>query len=84
MFARKGLPITATRQGIILIGLSMGAGRTGTQAGLPAGFHAISHPLPVIGVSIRHPRGKQINAAHALAQKTLEKPGVDGVPLSER
>ncbi|MCR9140000.1 MAG: D-cysteine desulfhydrase [Alphaproteobacteria bacterium] len=62
--------------------LVMGTGSTGTQAGLVAGFHAIGHNLPVMGVSVRQPRERQMNAVHALTQKTLEKLGVDGVPLS--
>lgn len=62
--------------------LVMGTGSTGTQAGLVAGFHAIGHDLPVMGVSVRQPRERQMNAVHALTQKTLEKLGVDGIPLS--
>lgn len=63
--------------------LVMGTGSTGTQAGLVAGFHALNHPLPVMGVSVRQPRERQMNAVHALTQKTLDKLGVDGVPLSK-
>ncbi len=62
--------------------LVMSTGSTGTHAGLVAGFHAIGHNLPVMGVSVRQPRERQMNAVHALTQKTLEKLGVDGVPLS--
>ena len=61
----------------------MGTGSTGTQAGLVAGFHALGHDLPVMGVSVRQPRDKQMNAVHALTQKTLDKLGADGVPLSK-
>jgi len=53
--------------------LVMGTGSTGTQAGLVAGFHAIGHNLPVMGVSVRQPQERQINAVHALTQKTIEK-----------
>ena len=63
--------------------LVMGTGSTGTQAGLVAGFHALGHDLPVMGVSVRQPREKQMNAVHALTQKTLDKLGADGVPLSK-
>ena len=73
--------------------LVMGTGSTGTQAGLVAGFHAIGHNLPVMGVSVRQPRERQTGAVHALAQKTLEKLATvpeslemlpaDGVPLSK-
>lgn len=63
--------------------LVMGTGSTGTQAGLVAGFHAIGHDLPVMGVSVRQPRERQMNAVHALTQKTLSKLGADGLPLSK-
>ena len=63
--------------------LVMGTGSTGTQAGLVAGFHAIGHGLPVMGVSVRQPRERQMNAVHALTQKTLEKLGATGLPLSK-
>lgn len=63
--------------------LVMGTGSTGTQAGLIAGFSAIGHDLPVMGVSVRQPRERQMNAVHALTQKTLAKLGAEGVPLSK-
>lgn len=63
--------------------LVMGTGSTGTQAGLVAGFHALNHALPVMGISVRQPRERQMNAVHGLTQKTLEKLGVEGVPLSK-
>lgn len=63
--------------------LVMGTGSTGTQAGLVAGFHATGHDLPVMGVSVRQPRERQMNAVHALTQNTLGKLGADGVPLSK-
>jgi len=63
--------------------LVMATGSTGTQAGLVAGFHSIGHPLPVMGISVRQPQEKQINAVHALTQKTLEKLGSDGVTLNK-
>lgn len=61
--------------------LVMGTGSTGTQAGLVAGFHAIGHDLPVMGVSVRQPFERQRAAVHALTQKTLEKLGAPGLPL---
>ena len=63
--------------------LVMATGSTGTQAGLLAGFHAIGHNLPVMGVSVRQPRERQMNAVHGLTQKTLEKLGAGSVPLSK-
>lgn len=62
--------------------LVMATGSTGTQAGLVAGFHALGHDLPVMGVSVRQPRERQVNAVHGLTQKTLEKLGADGISQS--
>jgi len=63
--------------------LVMGTGSTGTQAGLVAGFHTIGNPLPVMGISVRQPRERQMNAVHALTQKTLDKLGAPGIDLSK-
>ncbi len=63
--------------------LVMGTGSTGTQAGLVAGFAAIGHDLPVMGVSVRQPRERQMNAVHGLTRKTLQRLGAGGVPLSK-
>ncbi|MCP5082978.1 MAG: D-cysteine desulfhydrase [Alphaproteobacteria bacterium] len=53
--------------------LVMATGSTGTQAGLVAGFHAIGFDLPVMGVSVRQPRERQVEAVLGLTKKTLEK-----------
>ncbi len=53
--------------------LVMATGSTGTHAGLVAGFHAIGAPLPVMGVSVRQPRERQIEAVLGLTQRTLAK-----------
>lgn len=65
--------------------LVMATGSTGTQAGLVAGLHVIRHDLPVMGVSVRQPRTRQIEAVHGLTQKTIEKlsPGSEGVSQSK-
>ena len=55
--------------------LVMGTGSTGTQAGLVAGFHASGRAMPVMGISVRQPRERQIAAVHKLANTTLEKLG---------
>lgn len=60
--------------------LVMGTGSTGTQAGLVAGFHTIGHDLPVMGVSVRQPHERQVNAVFGLTKKTLEMLG--GPPLA--
>ncbi|MBG6205134.1 L-cysteate sulfo-lyase [Labrenzia sp. EL_13] len=53
--------------------LVMGTGSSGTQAGLVAGFHILGYDLPVMGVSVRQPRERQLNAVLATTQKTLAK-----------
>ena len=62
--------------------LVMGTGSTGTQAGLVAGFHALGHNLPVLGVSVRQPRERQMAAVHALTLKTLETLGAAPIALN--
>lgn len=52
-------------------------GSTGTQAGLVAGLRAVHSPARVLGVSVRHPEQKQIDAVHALAQQTAELIGTE-------
>lgn len=59
--------------------LVMGTGSSGTQAGLVAGFHTLGYDLPVMGISVRQPHERQVNAVHATTQKTLEKLG--GAPI---
>ncbi len=51
--------------------LVMGTGSTGTQAGLVAGFHMLGYDLPVMGISVRQPRDRQMIAVHTLTQRTL-------------
>jgi len=63
--------------------LVMATGSTGTQAGLVAGLHALNSPLPVMGVSVRQPRERQISAVSALAELTLQKLGESGLPMSK-
>ena len=63
--------------------LVMATGSTGTQAGLVAGFHAMSYDLPVMGVSVRQPHDRQVAAVHGLTQRTLDTLGVDGIDVSQ-
>ncbi len=63
--------------------LVMGTGSTGTQAGLVAGFKALDWPLPVMGVSVRQPRERQVGAVYRLAMMTAEKLGVGGATESD-
>lgn len=62
--------------------LVMSTGSTGTHAGLVAGFQALGRDLPVMGVSVRQPRARQIGAVHGLTQKTADTLGVGPVPES--
>ncbi len=55
--------------------LVMATGSTGTHAGLLAGFHALGASLPVMGISVRQPRERQVNAVETLTQATLKKLG---------
>ena len=62
----------------------LATGSTGTQAGLVAGLHQLGYQGSVLGVSVRQPRDKQINAVHSLCQRTLTKLGVDDeIPVSK-
>ena len=63
--------------------LVMSTGSTGTHAGLVAGFHAIGHELPVMGISVRQPRERQMNAVHGLTARTLETLGAPPIALSK-
>lgn len=63
--------------------LVMATGSTGTQAGLVAGLHAIGWDLPVMGVSVRQPRERQVAAVFGLTAKTLETLGAAPAPTSK-
>ena len=63
--------------------LVMGTGSTGTQAGLVAGFHAMGHELPVMGISVRQKRERQIEAVYTLVESTLEKIGAPAAPIGK-
>ena len=63
--------------------LVMATGSTGTQAGLVSGFKALGWPLPVMGISVRQPRERQIEAVHRLAAMTAEKLGADSAAVEE-
>lgn len=61
----------------------MGTGSTGTQAGLVAGLHVMGANLPVMGISVRQPRERQIAAVHKLAQATVETLGGSALPTEK-
>ena len=58
-------------------------GSTGTHAGLVAGLHGLGSNLPVMGISVRQPKDRQIAAVHGLVQKTAEKLGTGPVPVEK-
>ena len=58
-------------------------GSTGTHAGLVAGLHALGSEIPVMGISVRQPKDRQIAAVHALVVKTAEKLGGDPAPVGK-
>lgn len=69
--------------GLSLQWLVMATGSTGTQAGLVAGFHTLGWDLPVMGISVRQPRERQIEAVLGLTKQTLAKLGGPGIGTSK-
>lgn len=61
----------------------MGTGSAGTQAGLVAGLHALGVDLPVLGVSVRHPKARQVDAVHRIAVRVAERLGAVSLPASK-
>ncbi len=61
----------------------MGTGSTGTQAGLTAGLHLLDADLPVMGVSVRQPRERQIEAVHGLASRTAVHVNGSDMPVEK-
>lgn len=57
-------------------------GSTGTHAGLIAGLHALGSELPVMGISVRQKKERQVGAVHALAQATAALLEAAPVPAS--
>jgi L-cysteate sulfo-lyase len=56
-------------------------GSAGTQAGLVVGFEAMNSSIQVLGIGVRHPKGKQETNVFDLAKATAEKVGLkSGVP----
>ena len=63
--------------------LVMGTGSTGTQAGLVAGLNAVDSDMKVMGVSVRQPHDKQVNAVNGLAQKVAARLGPKELPIEK-
>ncbi len=55
-----------------------GTGSTGTQAGLVAGLAAMNSPAKVLGISVRQPEVKQVDAVQDLAERAAAKIGCEG------
>ncbi|MEZ5730247.1 MAG: D-cysteine desulfhydrase [Burkholderiaceae bacterium] len=56
-------------------------GSTGTHAGLVAGLYAAGADIPVMGVSVRQPRERQVAAVHRLAESTARLLGAPGLSV---
>ncbi len=69
------------QQSLVFDRLVHATGSTGTQAGLVAGLEGIHARLPVLGVCVRQPRQKQIDAVHALVEKTTQKLGIPEINI---
>ena len=57
-------------QGLDVGWIVLASGSAGTHAGLLAGLHAAGSDIPVMGISVRQPRERQIAAVHKLAAAT--------------
>ena len=68
-------------EGIPFQWLVLATGSTGTHAGLLAGIHSMGVELPIMGISVRQPRERQITAVHRLTLATLEKLGAAPIPV---
>jgi len=55
-------------------------GSTGTQAGLVAGLEGLNSKLPVLGISVRQPENKQVDAVWKLVKKTVDKLNIPEIP----
>ena len=66
----------ANELGLRIDRLVHATGSAGTQAGLVAGLHALSHSMRVLGIGVRNPREKQEANVLALARKTAEHMGI--------
>lgn len=64
--------------GVTVDHLIHATGSGGTQAGLVAGFRAMSADLPVLGVSVSTPRDAQIEKVRTLTDATAELLGATG------
>ena len=67
-------------QGLDVGWIVLASGSAGTHAGLLAGLHAAGSDIPVMGISVRQPRKRQIATVHKLAAATAAQ--LTNIPLS--
>jgi len=67
-------------QGLNVGWIVLASGSAGTHAGMLAGLHAAGSDIPVMGISVRQPRDRQIAAVHKLAMSTAAQ--LTDTPLS--
>ena len=67
-------------QGLDVGWIVLASGSAGTHAGLLAGLHAAGSDIPVMGISVRQRRERQIAAVHKLAAATAAQ--LTDTPLS--
>ena len=58
-------------------------GSTGTQGGLVSGFHALDRHQPIMGISVRLPKEKQIEAVSGLVARALKKIEETGIAVEK-
>ena len=58
----------------------LASGSAGTHAGMLAGLHAANSNIPVLGISVRQPKERQINAVYDLAKSVAVK--LTDVPMA--
>ena len=68
----------ANEQGLRIDRLVHATGSAGTQAGLVAGFQALTSGIGVLGIGVRNPKDRQEANVHKLAESTAAKLGLKG------
>jgi len=68
----------ANEMGLRIDRLVHATGSAGTQAGLVAGFEAMSSGIRVLGIGVRAPKDRQEANVHRLAEATAQKLGHQG------
>ncbi len=72
------LLVQANDMGLRIDHVVHATGSAGTQAGLVVGLEGCNSAIPVHGISVRNPKGKQEQSVYDLAQKTAAHVGVNG------